>query len=272
MRYSNITRARRALGSVQLGALGLVATLVGAIMLVGCAANNGSSGGTGYRYTCSDGTPDSGDASADGIERCASCNSGRYRTLSNRCVTSPVVRACGHFTSSTARTANSGPGNSNSNGGPKGIAIRVIDSSNATWGPSQNRIYCLNVARSGSAGAADLAYAMVQAIAVEATHDGHPLNGANVSTVSSNPIRFKITANTNNAFQVTLLSDNLGEVFQSRGSVVFTPRNCTADCNGSVARNPTTLAIADGSADASDNFGSIVTITSEFEITVNGFK
>lgn len=38
-----------------------------------------------YKYTCSDGTPDSGDATADGIQRCASCNSGFNLLVNNTC-------------------------------------------------------------------------------------------------------------------------------------------------------------------------------------------
>ena len=238
MRYSNIRRAWCARSSIQLGALSLVTTLVGAIMLVGCAANNGNDTGSGG-------------------------GSGNN--------TQPVVRACGHFTSSTTRSTNSGPGNSNSNGGPKGIAIRILNSTPSTWSSRQNRIYCLDVARSGSVGATDLAAAIVRAIAVEATHDGHPLNGVNISTVNNNPIRFKLTSNSGNTFQIVLLNDNLGEVFQSRGSVVFTSKNCTAECNHSAVKNPTTITITDGSASTTD-FVVPATTTSEFEITVNGLK
>ena len=56
--YSNIRRARCARSGVQLGALGLMAALVGAIMLIGCPANTRGGSGGGSAPNFADATPD----------------------------------------------------------------------------------------------------------------------------------------------------------------------------------------------------------------------
>ena len=68
----------RSLKGIGIGLVGLV------LIVIGCAGGGGDGGGT--RYVCTNGTAVSGEASADGIERCSACNAG-YLLLNARCRT-----------------------------------------------------------------------------------------------------------------------------------------------------------------------------------------
>ena len=108
-------RSLKGIGIVGIGLIGLF------LIVVGCAEDGG-----GIRYTCTNGTAAAGTASADGIQNCASCNSGY--TLSNvRCVSSGPANVRASNTSRTSVTLNwTNPATINY------TSIRI------TWSPADN--------------------------------------------------------------------------------------------------------------------------------------